>query len=228
MKKINVKQRAKRFIAYYRVSTPKQGKSGLGMEAQKTLCENYVNDINGEIISTYSEIKSGKENNRTELSKALDECKATGATLLVAKLDRLSREVEFIFNLRNSGVNFICSDMPDFNTLTLGIFAAIAQYERELTSERTINALKEKKKQGFKLGNPYLKTANNNSLKVRKENAFNDENNRKAGALIISLRQSKITWKEIAQKLNQNGFKTRRGCDFTQTQAQRLYERYIN
>lgn len=221
----------KKFITYYRVSTQKQGRSGLGLESQKTMCESYINSINGIEVNSFIEVKSGKENNRPELNKAINECKLTGATLLVAKLDRLSREVEFIFNLRNSKIDFVCSDMPDFNTLTLGIFATIAQYERELISDRTKKALDVKRKQGFKFGNPQVINPNtvdnpafNNSLKIRQENAFNE--NKQAGAFIVNLRRNKTKWEDIVTQLNDNGFKARRGGNFSMMQAQRLYDRY--
>lgn len=223
----------KKFVTYYRVSTQKQGVKGLGMEAQKSMCESYIKSVNGVEITSFKEVKSGKECNRIELNKAIDECKLTGATLLVAKLDRLSREVEFIFNLKNSGIDFVCSDMPDFNTLTLGIFATIAQYERELISDRTKKALDVKRKQGFKFGNPQVinpttvsNPETNNSLKVRQENAFEDDNNKKAGALIVALRNGGATWINIVSELNSKGFKARRGGEFSIMQAQRLYKRY--
>jgi DNA invertase Pin-like site-specific DNA recombinase len=152
---------------------------------------------------------------------------------LVAKLDRLSREVEFIFHLRNSKVDFVCADIPELTTLTLGIFASFAQHERELISQRTKKALEEKKKQGVKLGNPQLLYDKDNiqfnkSLKVRKENAYNNENNKRAGAFIVNLRNSKTKWKNIVIQLNDNGFRTRRGGRFSMTQARLLYERYIS
>lgn len=222
----------KKFIVYYRVSTAKQGRSGLGLSAQKTICTNYINSIpNGCIIAEYTDIQSGKNNNRTELNKAIEDCKRYNATLVIAKLDRLSREVEFIFNLRNGGINFICCDMPDFNTLTLGIFATIAQHERELISERTKKALSEKKKQGFKLGTPdnlinNIDKAHSNSLSTRKDNALNNDNNKKAGALIVALRNGGKEWKAIVKELNDKGFKARRGGNIDVTQARRLYSKF--
>lgn len=228
MKYLNMKN----YIIYYRVSTKKQGRSGLGLSAQKTMCENYLNGIpNAKLIAEYTDIESGKDNNRTQLTKAITECKKQSATLVIAKLDRLSREVEFIFNLRNSGVDFVCCDMPDFNTLTLGIFATIAQHERELISERTKKALAEKKKQGYKLGTPNnlinnLDKAHFNSKLTRKNNALDNQNNKKAGALIIALRNSGVKWSDIVIQLKDNGFKARRGGDISVTQARLIYQLY--
>lgn len=223
----------KKFVQYFRVSTVKQGRSGLGLEAQRTMCTNYLSGIsNASIIAEYVDIESGKKNDRTQLTIAINECKKHNATLLIAKLDRLSREVEFIFNLRNSGINFVCSDMADFNTLTLGIFATIAQYERELISERTKKALAEKKKQGIKLGAPNnlvsnLDSAINKSIKTRVDNKMNNVNNKRASALIIALRGGGMKWGDIVKQLKDKGFKASKGGDIDITQARRLYK-YFN
>lgn len=223
--------KVKKYISYYRVSTKKQGRSGLGLDAQETICKNYAEGQKGIIVNSYVEVESGKNDNRQELHKAIAECKATDSTLLIAKLDRLSRSVEFIFSLKNSGANFVCVDMPELTTMTLGIFATFAQAERERISERITVALAEKKKQGVKLGKPEnlsnnFEKAYSNSLQTRQVNAMNNENNRKAGLLVVSLRNSGKTWNEITQTLNDNSFRTRRGCMFGMTQVVRLYERY--
>lgn len=222
---------AKCFICYYRVSTKKQGKSGLGLDAQETICKNYVDGQKGIIVNSFVEVESGKNDNREKLLQAIAECKLTNSILLIAKLDRLSRSVEFIFSLKNSGVNFVCVDMPELTTMTLGIFSTFAQSERERISERIKLALAEKKKKGVKLGKPEnlidnFEKAYTNSLATRQSNALNNENNRKAGLLVVSLRQSGKTWNEITTTLNDNGFKTRRGGVFGMTQVVRLYERY--
>lgn len=222
---------AKKYICYYRVSTKKQGKSGLGLDAQRTICENYVENQKGIIVNSFVEVESGKNDNREQLHTAIAECKQTNSTLLIAKLDRLSRNVEFIFSLKNSGVNFTCVDLPELNTMTLGIFSTFAQSERERISERITVALAEKKKKGVKLGKPEnlsnnFEKAYSNSLATRQSNAVNNENNRKAGLLVVSLRDGGKTWNEITKTLNNNGFHTRRGCMFGVTQVVRLYNRY--
>lgn len=222
---------AKKYTCYYRVSTKKQGKSGLGLDAQETICKNYVEGQKGVISNSFIEVESGKNDNREKLHTAIAECKRTNSILLIARLDRLSRSVEFIFSLKNSGVNFVCVDMPELTTMTLGIFATFAQSERERISERIMVALAEKKKKGVKLGKPEnllenFDKAYTNSLATRQSNAMNNENNRKAGLLVVSLRQSGKTWNEITQTLNDNGFKTRRGGVFGITQVVRLFNRY--
>lgn len=217
------------FVVYYRVSTKQQGVSGLGLEAQKTMCENYINNIpNAKIIYEFKEVESGKKHNRPQLTKAIELCKSTKATLVVAKLDRLSREVKFIFELRDSKIDFICTDLPEFNTLTLGIFATIAQYERELTSQRTISALAEKKKQGVKLGNPQnlinnLDVAITNSIKTKQNNALNNDNNKRAYSLIKALRTTKTKWDDIVVELDNKGFKSAKNGFINVTQARRIY-----
>lgn len=223
--------KALNYISYYRVSTQKQGRSGLGLNAQETICKNYVDSQKGIIANSYTEVESGKNDNREQLHTAIAECKSTNSILVIAKLDRLSRSVEFIFSLKNSGVNFVCVDMPELTTMTLGIFSTFAQAERERISERITVALAEKKKQGVRLGKPEnlsnnFEKAYNNSLQTRQSNAINNENNRKAGLLVVSLRNSGKTWNDITQTLNNNGFKTRRGCMFGVTQVVRLHERY--
>lgn len=223
--------KTKKFICYYRVSTKKQGRSGLGLDAQKSICENYVNAQHGIAVNSYIEVESGKNDNREQLNSALAECRQTNSTLLIAKLDRLSRSVEFIFSLKNSGVDFACVDLPELNTMTLGIFATFAQSERERISERIMVALAEKKKQGVRLGKPENLTNNfekayTNSLTTRQSNAMNNENNKKAGFFVVSLRNGGATWQKITETLNDNGFRTRRNCKFSITQVIRLHQRY--
>lgn len=216
-----------KYIAYYRVSTQKQGNSGLGLEAQRSDVSRFV-ERGGTLIAEYQDIESGKNNDRPNLIKAIEDCKKQGAKLLIAKLDRLSRNASFILMLRDSKVDFVCCDMPDANSITIGIMAILAQEERERTSMRTKAALAELKKQGKKLGTPENLTeqARISSLEVRQANAYNDENSRKAGALIVSMRGQGKTFYQITKELNKLGFKTRKGKIFQQNQVQILFNRY--
>ena len=143
-----------KFIGYLRVSTEKQGQSGLGLDAQRKAIEDYLNGGRWELLAEYVEIESGKRSDRPELAKALAHSKATGATLVIAKLDRLSRNVAFISNLMESGVEFVAADMPMANRLTVHVLAAVAEHEREMISQRTSAALAAAKARGAKLGNP--------------------------------------------------------------------------
>ncbi|MCI0356182.1 MAG: recombinase family protein [Acidobacteria bacterium] len=150
--------RRSRFVAYYRVSTVRQGQSGLGLEAQRTTVRQFLDGGRWKLIGEHTEVESGKVNDRPMLAKALHQAKVTGARLVIAKLDRLSRNAAFLLALRDSGVRFVSADMPDANELTIGIMASVAQHERELISERTKAALAEARKrlaaQGRRLGNP--------------------------------------------------------------------------
>src|SRR5688572_5856214 len=121
----------RRFVTYVRVSTQKQGASGLGLEAQRKAVTDYLAANKGDVVAELREVESAKLNERPELQAALKRCRQTRATLLVAKLDRLSRSAAFLLNLRDSGVKFVCADMPDANELTICVLASVAQHERE-------------------------------------------------------------------------------------------------
>lgn len=142
-----------KFVSYYRVSTQQQGRSGLGLEAQELAVGNHLNGGNWELIASFTEIESGKDHtNRPKLLEALALCRKHKATLIIAKLDRLSRNVAFISNLMESNIEFIACDFPTANRLTLHILAAVAEHEREMISKRTVEALAASKSRGRKLG----------------------------------------------------------------------------
>lgn len=216
----------KKYISYYRVSTQKQGNSGLGLDAQKTLVKNFLNsdDI---LVAEYEEIESGKKNDRPQLYKAIEQCRKNDAILLIAKLDRLSRNASFIFTLRDSKIDFVCSDMPEANSVTIGIMAVLAQDEREKTSQRTKDALAELKRKGKKLGSPKNLTeeARYKGIQATIKKALSNPNNKKATALIVSLRKDNLSYRQIATKLNENGFKTSMGKEFSGSQVLILYKR---
>jgi len=140
------------FVSYLRVSTQKQEQSGLGLEAQRKTVEDYLNGDNWTLIEELVEIESGKNNRRPKLVEAIDLCKASGATLIVAKIDRLTRDAAFLLNLKDAGINFIAADMPEANRLTIGIMALVAEQEREAISKRTKDALAVAKARGVQLG----------------------------------------------------------------------------
>ncbi|MCD7932985.1 MAG: recombinase family protein [Tannerellaceae bacterium] len=217
-----------KYIAYYRVSTKKQT---LGLDAQKKIVNDYIDNINGELINEYSEKESGKNNNRIELEKAIEECKRTNSTLIIAKLDRLSRQISFIFALRDAGIDFYCCDIPQLNTLTLGVFATVAQNERELVSKRTKEALAAKKEKGIKLGAPnpkFTEDMRKQATIVNKEKANTNSNNKRAYSVIIGLHEKKYSLQKIANYLNNNDFRTSRNKLFTATAVKRLIDRYTN
>ena len=213
-----------KYVAYYRVSTKAQGDSGLGLEAQRSSVAGFVKGV---IVAEFTEVESGKNNQRVQLAAAIERAKKEGAVLVIAKLDRLSRNASFIFTLRDSGVNFQCVDMPDANTLTIGIFATLAQHERELISSRTKAALQAKIAQGATLGKPENLTAEAQAKGVagNVRRAASNENNRRASSMAEMMYRNGKNYTYIADELNRAGFRTAMGCQFQATQVMRLIKR---
>jgi DNA invertase Pin-like site-specific DNA recombinase len=143
---------AGKFVSYFRVSTQRQGKSGLGIEAQQAAVANWLNGGDWQVVASFTEIESGKNDDRPQLQAALQACRVHQATLIIAKLDRLSRDAAFLLGLQKAGVKFLAADMPEANTMTVGIMALVAQQEREWISARTKAALQVTKARGVKLG----------------------------------------------------------------------------
>jgi len=218
-----------RFVIYYRVSTDKQGRSGLGLEAQKATVMNYLNGGKYEIVDEYTEVESGGKDDRPELEKALRYCRLKGARLIVAKLDRLSRDLGFITTLQKAGVKFTVAEMPDATELTIHIYASMAQHERKLISQRTKDALAMAKAKGVLLGNPCLRRgeripgggapANANAARVSKADAFALE----IAGIIQELGGRSL--REIADGLNNAGYRTPRGMEWHATSVKRVMER---
>jgi DNA invertase Pin-like site-specific DNA recombinase len=209
-----------KYVAYYRVSTVKQGQSGLGLEAQKASVTNFVKS-GSDIVAEFIEVESGKNNSRTQLALAIAETRAAGATLLIAKLDRLSRDAAYILTL---DVPFVAVDMPELNTLTKGIFASMAQHERELISSRTKAALQAKRARGEQLGNNanLTTTGREKGRETQQANAKAAKANVQAAELIKLYSTTGKSLREIANCLNGKGFTTRRGCQFTAATVQRF------
>lgn len=142
----------KQFVVYIRVSTRRQGESGLGLESQRKICGDFIKAQGGEKVAEFKDVESGTHRDRRGLADAIAYCKKNDCALVIAKLDRLARDVEFCFKVVNTGIEIHFCDMPQVNTLLLGVFASVAQYERELTSDRTKKALAAKKARGEKTG----------------------------------------------------------------------------
>lgn len=140
------------FVAYCRVSTARQGKSGLGLEAQREAVQSYLNGGRWSLVGEFTEVESGKKSDRPELARALQACRVYGAKLVIAKLDRLSRDAHFLLGLEKAGVDFVAADMPHANRLTVGIMAMVADEERRMISQRTKAALAAAKRRGVQLG----------------------------------------------------------------------------
>lgn len=215
-----------KYVCYYRVSTKGQGKSGLGLNDQMEIVQRFLRE--GDIIiEEFTEVESGRKSNRPKIQEAIRACQKFGAKLLIAKLDRLSRNVAFVMTLRDSGVDFVACDLPDANTLTVGIMVTFAQHEAERGSERTRAALAQKKAQGFKLGKPenLTKAAIDKGRAIRIENAKTHKGNVQASQLATLYRNMGMTYAKIAEKLNQSHYLTRRQKLFDGKAVYRLLER---
>lgn len=216
------------FISYLRVSTKRQN---LGLDAQRTMIQNYISANGGEVISEYQEKESGKNDNRPQLAAALAECRRTGATLLIAKLDRLSRKVSFVFALRDAGVKFVACDLLEFNTLSLAIFCGLAQRERELISERTKAALasryaKESWASSHANTHRFDDGCRQKSIDVRRESAKANEYNVRAYSLIRLGLENGLGYNAIADHLNKSHFTTAKGGQWRGNQIKRLVSLY--
>jgi DNA invertase Pin-like site-specific DNA recombinase len=146
-----------KFVAYHRVSTQRQGASGLGLDAQRKAVDDYLNGGDWELLEEFTEVESGKRADREQLRLAIAACRRHGAKLVIAKLDRLARSVAFVATLMESGVTFVAADMPEANNFTIHIMAAMAEHERTMISRRTKEALAQAKARGVKLGSPTIR-----------------------------------------------------------------------
>jgi DNA invertase Pin-like site-specific DNA recombinase len=213
-----------KFVAYFRVSTDRQGKSGLGLEAQRESVLNYLDGGRWTLIAEFTEIESGKRNDRPELGKALAACKKQKAKLVIAKLDRLSRNLAFIAALMDSGVEFVAVDNPHANKLTIHILAAVAQHEREIISARTSAALQAAKARGKRLGNPKLAEARQHAEAAKKENA--DRYSANILPVIREIQASGVkSLRGVARALAARGVATARGGAWTPVQVAAILQR---
>ena len=216
-----------RFVAYYRVSTDKQGRSGLGLEAQREAVQCYLNGGNWSLAAEVTEVESGKRNDRPELDRALGLCRLYGATLVVAKLDRLARNVAFISKLMESSVDFVAVDFPQANRLTVHILAAVAEHEAAMISARTKAALKAAKVRGVQLGNPAnLRnqldgSAKGNAAKTAKA----DKRAADLLPLILPMKADGASLRQIADGLNRCGVSAPRGGEWSAVAVKRILDR---
>lgn len=220
----------KKYVPYFRVSTQKQEKSGLGLESQKSMVNNFIKLNGGEMLEAFTEIETGtSKKQRTEIYKAIDYAKQHGAVLVIAKLDRLARNVHFISSLMETGVEFVCCDMPSANNLTIFLMSAIAEEEAKTISLRTKAALEAKRMQGFRLGSPEnLKQEHRQKgAEAMKLKAQLNKANQQATALIVQYREKGYSYDKIVELLTNLNFKTVTGKIFTSTTVMRLYKRFI-
>jgi DNA invertase Pin-like site-specific DNA recombinase len=203
-----------KFVSYLRVSTARQGRSGLGLEAQRKAVDDFLNGGDWRVIKEFVEVESGKKADRPELMKAFQACRLFGAKLVIAKLDRLSRDAHFLLGLEKAGVDFVAADMPQANRLTVGIMAMVADEERRLISARTKAALAQAKKRGTKLGGyrgakitPSIRKAARAAVKAR-----TDAREADLAPVINELRSAGVTtFGGLARALTDRSIPTARG-----------------
>ncbi len=210
------------FIAYYRVSTDRQGRSGLGLEAQRATVAAHLS--HGQALKAeFTEIETGKRNDRPELTKALAECKKQRARLIIAKLDRLARNLHFISGLMESGIEFVACDVPGANRLMLQILAVFAEHEREMISKRTKEALAAAKARGCRLGNPNPRPAGLLGRQKLKTSA--DQFAISLRPLVENLKSQGLSLRTIAKEMNQQNIKTARGGEWYASTVRNVLKR---
>ena len=214
-----------RYVAYYRVSTRRQGESGLGLEAQRAAVLSFAGGCGSTILSEHTEIESGAVSDRPKLMEAMAVCRRNGATLLIAKLDRLSRDAHFLLGLEKAGIEFVAADMPNANRLTVGIMAIIADEERRMISARTKAALAAAKARGVVLGgrrgDRMIDHAAGTAALVAKADAVAADVGPMAGAL----RAQGKTLGQIAAVFASRGIRTPRGGEWTPTAVRNVLAR---
>lgn len=221
-----------RAVAYYRVSTSEQGRSGLGLEAQKAAVNDYIFRNGAILVADFTEVESGARNDRPQLQAALERATLSTATLVVAKLDRLSRSAAFLLNLRDAGTDFVAVDMPHATPVTVGIMAVIAEEERRLISERTKAAMRAAKARGVKLGNPngaeaFRRTGMRGSIIGAEANKANAQQRAESLREIVSeiRTHGAISYTAVARALNDRHIATRTGKEWRASSVKLLMER---
>ena len=214
------------YVAYYRVSTQQQGRSGLGLADQREMVRRFLGP-DQTLVQEFTEIESGRRKERPQLQAAIQAARYHRARLLIAKLDRLSRNASFVMVLRDAEVDFVACDLPDANTLTIGIMASFAQHEAEQISKRTRAALAQKKARGFMLGKPENLTDahRRRGVAVIQDNARTHPANRQASELIRLYQRDGLTLRAMAERLNEHGFRTRQGHLFRSETVRRIRQR---
>lgn len=216
-----------KFVGYLRVSTKRQGQSGLGLAAQRECIAAHIQSVGGKLASEYTEVESGKRSDRPELAKALAACRIHGAVLIVAKLDRLARNNAFVANLLESGCEFVAADFPQANRMMLQLMSVIAEYEAKLISDRTRAALAQAAKRGVQIGGyadncaDIARKGSKASAKVR--SAASVQRARDLAPVIAELRESGASsFAQIAAGLNERGIPTARGSEWSPAQVYRV------
>jgi DNA invertase Pin-like site-specific DNA recombinase len=217
-----------KWISYLRVSTDRQGKSGLGIEAQRSAVADFLNGGNWSLVKEFVEVESGKRSDRPMLAEAVKACRVYGAKLVIAKLDRLSRDAHFLLGLEKAGVDFVATDMPNANRLTVGIMAMVAEEERRMISKRTKDALAAAKRRGKKLGGD-RGVVPSKKVRAMALEALRTRADAKAADLAPIIKElqaaGRTSLRAIAQGLNEQGISTARGGKWSSVQVMRMLER---
>ncbi|GGR75735.1 resolvase [Deinococcus seoulensis] len=214
-------------VAYYRVSTQRQGQSGLGLEAQRTAVLSFAQGRGLVIVAEFQEVETGtKKGTRPQLQAALAQCRRSGAVLVIARLDRLARNVRFIASLMESGVAFQAADMPDAQPLVLHIMSAVAEQQAARISLDTRAALAARRARGLPLGNPAALTPERRAAGAATMRRAAIEATRPAGTVAALLRDQGLSLRQIAQRLDAVGIPARRGGGWGPQQVSRLLERH--
>jgi DNA invertase Pin-like site-specific DNA recombinase len=210
-----------RFVAYYRVSTQKQGRSGLGLEAQQASVRECLQRVSGVELASFVEVESGPKSDRPKLEAAILRCKQSNATLLVAKLDRLSRNAAFLMNLKDSGVQFEALDIPGANSMTVGVLALVAQHEAEAISRRTRDALAARRARGLQMGTPRDLSAHQKRASRLGTQANRAKAHARARLIAPAIERARAdghtSLRQIAAYLNEQTITTPRGKQWTPT-----------
>lgn len=217
-----------RFVTYYRVSTQRQGRSGLGLEAQQTAVTAFLSGRDAQVIGEYQEIESGRKSDRQQLAAAMLMCRMTGSVLLIAKLDRLARDAHFLLGLEKSGIEFMAADMPFANRLTIGIMALVAEEEAKAISARTKAALAARKARGLPLGNVASLRPADHAGSDRARAAWSKKAATHATMVLPAVQEMRaagMSLRATARELTQRGFTTVTGGTWTATQVSAVLRR---
>ena len=217
-----------KFVTYYRVSTQRQGRSGLGLEAQQAAVAAFLAGRDAHVIGEYREIESGRKSDRQQLAAAMRMCRMTNSILLIAKLDRLARDAHFLLGLEKSGIEFVAADMPFANRLTIGIMALVAEEEAKAISARTKAALAARKARGLALGNQASLRPADRAGAARASSAWSKKAGDHAVMVLPAIREMQVaglSLRAMARDLTARGFTTVRGGTWTASQVSAVLRR---
>lgn len=219
-----------KYVTYYRVSTQRQGRSGLGLEAQQAAVQHFLAGRDAQVLAEFQEIESGRKNDRRQLAAAMLMCRMTKAILLIAKLDRLARDAHFLLGLEKSGIDFVAADMPFANRLTIGIMALVAEEEAKAISARTKAALAARKARGLPLGNVSSLKPATREISAKARAAWSErvaEHAAMVGPVIVQRHRAGMSLRAIARELAGSGYATVTGGQWTASQVSTILRRAV-